>query len=593
MSLGWVLLVVAAAAAATALTASMWGRDVDRRWAGRALDLSAVALVAATLRLTHLLIDSRFEVTYVAATSRREAPLVEKIAALWGGSHGSLLLWSTLAVVGLALGRRNGERRDRLVLASAATIALGSALVLFTLADPFERSGIPALSGAGLTPVLRHGAMAYHPPLLYVGSAMTAVAWCRALRASDPASLQRWLVASGSVMTVALLAGARWAYTELGWGGFWAWDPIENAGLVPWLLVIAAIHAIGAGAPTRRTVAMGAMPFVAVLGFGAINRAGLQLSVHNFAEQRGVAWGLLGVAAVAAAALIVSAAEPTQSPDGAMPRRRSVPVDIFLFGAVVVTVGTIAPLLGRAIDGERAVTTGRFYTQLLGPIAVAGAILVGGVPHWARRHRISAGVAAAAIATALVMAILGSPSATLSLATAATFGLALTLSNARRSPAAQTCCHLGALVLLLGVAGSVAGHDELVTVSPGETVVVADQQVTLHSLVVGGEPGRPAVVAQITVASGGAQAELEPSLVVHPEWGIRASEAAHWGRLRGDTVVMLHNATDGTAVLRVRTRPFIRLVWLGAAAMAVGLVAAQPRRLRSRSRPSVESSAAA
>ena len=218
--------------------------------------------------LAWALVGQDYSLVYVADHASRDTTWPYRLAGLWGGMAGSLLLWTWMLAGWALLASRSVRRRlpdlaggTQAVLAVEAAVFLG---LLVTVSRPFATLAIPAVDGGGLTPILRHPAMLYHPPLLYSGyvglavPAAMAVAALVSRTAGDwLAVARRYMVASLVLLAVGMTAGAHWAYVELGWGGYWAWDPVENGALLPWLAGIAFLHSALVArhrrAPTRST----------------------------------------------------------------------------------------------------------------------------------------------------------------------------------------------------------------------------------------------------------------------------------------------------------------------------------------------------
>jgi len=243
------------------------------------------------------LLGDRFEVRYVAAHSARTLPLYLKVSALWAGQEGSLLLWAALQATmaaWLAARPEGTGRTGAWAVALLGIVTTVFAALVFLVANPFIPSSPPPADGVGLSPLLRHPAMVLHPPALYlgyVGLAAPAALALGALIAGEPDAFARaarpWALGSWLFLGLGLLLGARWAYDVLGWGGYWGWDPVENAGLMPWLTATGLVHALAA--PDRRggarawAVALAVVSFLLVILGTYITRSGAIVSVHAFA----------------------------------------------------------------------------------------------------------------------------------------------------------------------------------------------------------------------------------------------------------------------------------------------------------------------
>ena len=530
-----------------------------------ATTVPAVVAGALTVRLLAAFQRSDFSYRLVAEQSRADSAWYYRLAGAWASAEGSLLvLTGIVAVVGLV-----GTWRDGAAARVAAAVTTGLLAIVAGAAWPFDRSLVPATRGLGLTPILEHPAMAVHPPLLYVGFAATVVPFARAVsgRLGDPGRDRRWRQGSLAALTLAITLGAFWSYAEQGWGGYWAWDPVENSSFAVWLALVAAVHLAADPSPRRRPdrtarVVAGA-PWCVVLAASAASRSGAVPSVHAFAEAATVGWSLAAATVVSGLALAVPMLRPPTVPTRAATSTAAtstiatsttaangapnVPVDLgpplrsqvaLTIGAfAVVAIGILVPFLARAA-GTELVVTGRFYARILLPVAVVAL----GLLAW------------------------------------------VALDPARRValPGRAWIAHAAVALVVVGVLASTRDHVTSVGLARDETVVVLGLEVTNHGVTVepGTRPGSQVVRADLEVDG----RRLSPSLVTAPERGGVLSETALRSGLRRDVRVGLIRADDaGRVVIEVRTRPGMVLVWTGALALAgsAGL------RRRRRSRPGV------
>lgn len=500
------------------------------RAAATAHRLGAALAAFAVACLSWALATGDFTLSYVAATSDRASTWPYRLAGLWGGMAGSLLLWSAMVA---AWGIRRGLGAiERATLAGLAAAMLGVGAVL---ASPWHRLASPALDGEGLTPILEHPAMLVHPPLLYLGLTGLAVPFAATVGAAAldrawAARVRRQLLACAAVLVAGMGIGAHWAYAEVGWGGFWAWDPVENTALLPWLAAVAGVHLLRGGRHLLAAVATTAGLVLAVLG-AVLTRSGATASVHAFAEDAAVGWALAavagGVAAAAIAGLVAGARRPpapepapTAGPR-AVRRGTDLAAGSAAFALVVVLAGTVRPLIGDAA----VAVDGSYYARLVGPVAVASVavLAVGGL--WRRGSLLA---------------------------------------------------HVGAVVLLAGVLGSTAGESLSATVAPGESVDVDGWEVRNDGVRIVGER---TVAADITLLRGGDErAHLEPSIVAHPDRGILLPETSLRSTPLTDVLVALRGADDdGRVLLEVHVRPLVWWVWWGAALLVAGALRARYR----------------
>jgi cytochrome c-type biogenesis protein CcmF len=609
----WLALVAGMGAAVAGLLPAM------ARRAAWLLGLSVAACALATGVLVRALVANDFSLTYVADFSREEIGAPYRVAALWGGMAGSLLWFATLVgLAGLVAAWRTSARRAAarplICAVTGGTVAALAALVL-AFADPFRRLEVPAIDGAGLVPILEHPAMLYHPPLLYLGLAtlvgpfaFTVAALAEdGLDASWAATVRAWLLLPWTLLAVGMLAGAHWAYVELGWGGYWAWDPVENTALLPWLGVTLCLHALrrfglspaapaGNGGPARppvRLAGLACLPFVLALLGALLTRSGATSSVHAFAESRtiGRALGaLVAAASLGMVALLVRAAgtrrgsaPPTSS--RRLGRRPTVPTLLAGHLAVVggllaiVLAGTLWPLGTDLIGGDGIAIEGRYFASFAGPLAAAGLVLLAVFPLVRARgtaaERPIVAAAGLGLGAGIVAAMAGTGDRELSAAVlmglggtvVATSGLAV----ARRLPGliGAHVAHAGLGLLMVGIGGTTTGETTTVALSPGESVEVAGRTVTNRGLSVADGPvdASEAVVADVDVDGRG----LAPSIVAFPERNVLLAETSLISGPFADVQVALRDAQDdGTALLEVGVHPLQVLVWWGALVLVAG-----------------------
>ena len=259
----------------------------DRLDARRAFVVLASVTVVLWLGLLWLgtaFLRTSLDWEYVAEQSRVGAPWYYRLAGVWGGMEGSLLLFTGIAAAAAVVAARRATVSGR--WAALATV-LALVLIDIVLASPFERLDVPATIGFGMNPILEHPAMAIHPPMLYAGLAAAGGAAIVAVGAPDPWTVaRRWLLASVALLTAAMTLGAAWSYMEQGWGGYWAWDPVENTSLLVWMAALVAIHAAPRSLPPLALATIVAPWTLAVLG-GALVRSGGRCSPSRSPRRSG------------------------------------------------------------------------------------------------------------------------------------------------------------------------------------------------------------------------------------------------------------------------------------------------------------------
>jgi len=593
---------------------------VRRRRAGfAALAVAVGALAVATGTLARALVDDEFGLAYVADFSRRQATTPYRLAALWGGMAGSLLFFATVAgVVGLVAAWRLRDRRaaqEVVVGVVGALVAALAGLVLW-LADPFERLDLPPVDGAGLPPILEHPAMLYHPPLLYLGLATLAAPFALVVAGlrgradaddtdtdtgddpdpgsdSDPGDtdagvvdLRNWLLVPWTLLAVGMVAGAHWAYVELGWGGYWAWDPVENTALLPWLAVTLALHRRGG---SRGQAAFVCVAFLLALTGTMLTRSGAVPSVHAFAEDRAIGRALavlVGVTAVAVVGLFVRTRGTRDRPRGGLVGRLLLG-QLAIVGTVlaITSVGTVAPLWSDLTGGDDLAIEGRYFASFAGPLAAAGLALVALVPTALRARSRPVPPLVGVILGAGVLHAAGGHVRLPQLVLAAAAGAALASAVVAMFGPGRVgphVAHAGLGLLLLGIAGTATGRTATFSIPPGETVEVLGREVEYLGVYVddGRDDGTTAVVADLRI-DGRAR---RPALVAYPNLLRVLPETSlvstPW---RDVQVALVDAADDGTAVVRVGVHPLQVWVWWGglvvaATAAALGLEERAQRR---------------
>ncbi len=617
----WVALLAGLAAAAAPL--------VGRR--GRSailLAVSTLAGVVATAVLARALVVGDYSLVYVADFSRRGATTPYRLAGLWGGMAGSLLWLAALVGVAgsMSAWRLDGRRRDQVAAVTGAVVAT-LVLLVVAFADPFVTLDVPAIDGAGLTPILEHPAMLYHPPLLYLGLATLVGPFAvtvgalvdRRLDDTWLATVRRWSLLPWTLLAVGMLAGAHWAYVELGWGGYWAWDPVENTALLPWLAVTVLLHA-ARGSRTERPPAsrvavagLASLPFVLALLGSLLTRSGATSSVHAFAEARAIGRALAVVVVVVVVAVLVllrraAGRTPGASAAGGLgsagsvvssvPVARLLGAHLAVVGAAltVVLAGTLWPLWADLRGGDGIAVEGSYFAQFTGPLAAVALTLACLVPVTVgvtgrSRTLVLATAVGATGAVALLLACgpaFDPPPAVLGAAAGAciaTAAVGVVRAVRSGSRVGGHLAHAAFGLLALGIAGTATGGTRQVLLEPGESARVLGQQVRYDGVDVVDGPvdGSSAVVAD--VATGGQR--MRPSLVAFPDRGVVLAETSLRSTPTVDVQVSLRTAQDdGTALLEIGVHPLQVLVWWGGlAVVAAGAFAGWEASRRPQARP--------
>lgn len=576
--------------------------------------LQGLMLAIAFACLLGMFAITDLSVKLVAANSHVDKPMIYKISGAWGNHEGSMLLWITVMSLAGALiawlERRLPERTMQATLAAQGFVALGFFAFLLFASNPFERLPEPAITGAGLNPLLQDIGLAFHPPTLYIGYVGLSVAFSfvvgalvtRQVTPEFARAMRVWVLASWVFLTIGITAGSYWAYYELGWGGYWFWDPVENASLMPWLAATALLHSASVLASRDAlrtwTVMLGVVAFsMSMLGTFMV-RSGVLTSVHAFAvdPERG-AFILALLAINVGGALVLFALRTGSIAEGerfALASRESGLVfnNVMLSAILgVVLLGTLYPLMAEAM-GSR-VSVGPPYFNPVSAMFFVPLVLVlcvGPLLRWRQDNmgRITKPVALSAavlVAALILVGLLGEHGILpmIGLALSAALAVAsfqpLIGRNLRRLPLptwGMVLAHFGVAVALFGIASEAAfTREKLAALSPGEKTVVGDWIVSLDSVTPTAGPNWTALEAKLSVTNGGAVHILKPQARTFTDPVQETTESALETRWNGQLYAVLGDATeDGRWQLRLWWKPFVTMIWYGGLLIALGGVLA-------------------
>lgn len=453
MTFGRVCILTAFAVAIYVVAAGFYGaRTGKREWsvsARRGMYAIAGLSIAAFITLEIAYINSDFDFSLVATNSSTTTPLFYKVTAIWSSQAGSMLLWVTVLSIlsGIVLRATRDTHREvgawaTVVLGAIATFFL-TLMVFFPDANPFLAANPVPVEGNGLEPLLRHPSMMFHPPALYTGYVGFSIPFAfaigalitRRVDASWIRSTRTFALLAWTFLSIGLVLGARWSYTELGWGGYWGWDPVENAALLPWLTGTAFIHSIMVqerrGMLKVWNVSLIAATFaLAVLGTFLV-RSGILDSIHAFGESTLAVPFLIFISIIilGSATLIVMRLPDLRSNhrlDSLFSREAMFLLNNFLLVglAAVVMWGTYFPLISEAVTGTKASVGPPWFNQYVTPLAILLVLVsgIGPIIPWRRVNRAKAAAlfiapalaaAAAMVATALIAGLFDSVRASL------------------------------------------------------------------------------------------------------------------------------------------------------------------------------------
>jgi cytochrome c-type biogenesis protein CcmF len=396
----WVALLMAAWSATVSYTGGAIGRRELTASGERGLHATTFLVVLASIGLWTALLTHDFSLAYVASNTSRNMPAVYVFSAFWGGQAGSLLFWSLILALYSSLALWANRARNRVLMPwVTGTLAIVLLFFLATMlfgANPYERvDWIPA-DGRGMNPQLQNPGMALHPPNLYLGYVATAIPFAfaiaalvtRRLDAQWLGAVRRWSLVTWFFLTVGIVLGMWWAYVELGWGGYWAWDPVENSSFLPWLTCTAFLHSImiqeKRGMLRKWNVTLVVTTFfLAILGT-FITRSGIIESVHAFAQSPIGGWfaGFLLVATVATAWLVTTRLkdlEATATLESMVSREAAFLYNNLLLVGIAFSVlwGTLFPIISEAVRGEKITVGPPFFNAVNIPLGLGLLALTG------------------------------------------------------------------------------------------------------------------------------------------------------------------------------------------------------------------------
>lgn len=585
---------------------------------GRQAAVSVFWLVTiGFLALLHAFSLSDLSVRVVAEHSHTMKPLLYKIAALWGHHEGSMLLWLWMLSFWAALVAETGKHLPPAfkarVLSVLGMMSAGFCLFILATSNPFLRLDPPAPEGLDLNPVLQDPLLAAHPPVLYAGYVGFSVAFAFAAAALMEGRADRdfaravrpWVLAAWGFMTAGIALGSFWAYYELGWGGFWFWDPVENASLMPWLAGLALLHSLVVlekkGALANWSVFLSVAAFSLSLLGTFLVRSGVLTSVHAFASDplRGIfILSLLALFTGGALLLYGFRAQSVAAgaPFGPASRESAMLFNnVFLMAfAVAVFTGTLYPVFLSALDLGAVSVGGPYYIAVLMPLLLPFAFLMGVSPRlpWTEnvtpalaRKYLPAAVAAAAM-TAGVFVLPYPKTFILAAGSAAAFWIFFATvfdvagKNLRTLTAgywAMSLAHAGVAVLILGCVMATQGtFEKILWMKPADVIEVPGGRVALLAVETGIGQNYNLTRGVFSFAPDGGEAViLAPEKRWYPAAEKETSEAALLRRGADILYVVLGDEDEKDAarrVVRVYHHPLVLLVFAGAAMMAAGAV---------------------
>ncbi len=639
-TLGNIFLHIALIVSVYGLTVSVLGARSGRADLVRSARNAVWAVSALTAGSSALLVfaflTGHFEIKYVYEYSNSTMPAFYKLAAFWGGQEGSLLFWLLIlcGYASIAAGsmRKKKEKLEPYILTTLLTIAAFFLVVLLFEANPFETLPFPAGEGHGLNPLLQNFYMVIHPPALYLGYVGMSIPFAYALAALITGKLdthwvlqtRRWTLAAWFFLSMGNLLGALWAYEVLGWGGYWSWDPVENAALIPWLTATALLHSAivqeKKGILKVWNMVLVVLSFLFTILGTFLTRSGVVSSVHAFAKSNLGTYFLvfLGLCFVVSTGLILFRLKDLRSRsalDSFLSRETAVLFNnlIFVGGAFAVLWGTLFPVLSEWVKGSKITLGPPFFNSVMVPIGLLLLLLTGVGPMvaWGKtsaaqlRRNFSVPVYVAIVASVLAFFLVSHQAIVmLSLSICAFVLMTIALDYQRgvfsrmktwqeglplaflgliggdRRRYGGAVVHLGIVLLFVGFTGSAFKTDEDVLLKSGETKEIGRYSLRYDQLTSASDRHKDEIFANISILK-----DREPAGVLRPSRIFYRGSAAEEPpqpytnvsirrSLKEDLYLALlsFEPDKGTVLVKVVVSPLVEFIWIGGIFLIFGTV---------------------
>ncbi|MGH7851724.1 MAG: heme lyase CcmF/NrfE family subunit [Thermodesulfobacteriota bacterium] len=591
-------------------------------------------LIIATVALVHSLVNLDFSLKYVALNTSTDLPVIYRITSLWAGQAGSLLLWALILSIYSALVVLDTRTRSRLlmpyVVAVLAAITVFFTFIVGFVENPFETLPVAPLEGRGLNPILQNAYMAIHPVTLYLGYVGVSVPFAFGMGALLSGQLgdewikysRKWTLFAWTFLGVGLLLGARWAYLELGWGGYWAWDPVENAAFMPWLAATAFVHSVmiqeKKGMLKKWNMALIILTFFLAVFGTFITRSGVISSVHSFAQSDigPLFLGFIAFILLFSFAMFLYRIRDLESEnrfDSILSRESAFIFNnlLFLGAAFAVFLGTIFPIMSEALTGNKILVGSPYFNRVNVPIALVLIFLMGVGPliSWRKASRenlmknfmipLVTGAVTAGVLIALgvreVYAILSYAFCAFVTATVFTeFFRGVSVRSGRgENPALAFVrlvsrnkrryggyiVHIGVVLIVIGItSSSVFVTEKQATLTKGQSLELGGYTLTFQGIEQYTNDAKNATVAKLEGYKNGKPiGPVSPEKNVYKYEGNRdinqETEVALRSTFTDDLyVILMSYGTDGTATIRVMVNPMVSWIWAGGVVLLIGAI---------------------
>ncbi|MDQ0154103.1 heme lyase CcmF/NrfE family subunit [Robertmurraya andreesenii] len=595
---------------------------------GGVLSLVFVSSIA-TFLLLYNLGTSQFQYEYVAAYTSKNLPLVYKLTAFWAGNAGSLLLWLFLLCIYAGFLVFSKEKRNPMMPYVSSILLLNILfffLVLVFSSNPFKMTDIIPADGKGLNPMLQHPGMILHPVTLYLGYVGLAVPFAFAIAALILKRMdaewikltRRWTLVAWLFLTLGNIIGGWWAYLELGWGGYWAWDPVENASFLPWLTVSAFLHSVmiqeRKGMLKTWNISLVIISYALSLFGTFLVRSGVLTSVHAFGDGNLGTYFLIFMAIMLTLSLYVVITryqlikKETNPIESYFSKESSFLLNnlILVAGAFAVFWGSMYPLISEALTGTKVNVGPPYFNKVMAPIMLALIVLMAICPliAWQKAtvEKFLKSVIwplAAGVISAIILVVMGVKGIFAIIGLAATVFMFATHvkeyidgTRARRKATKENVLkaayklltknqrryggyivHMGIAIIAIGVISSHAYvQDVMKTVNLGETIKIGHYEMTFQGLSEHQKNGNGIVVAKLdTTYKGKSIGTIKPEKIFYETWPEPSTEVAIKTNWKEDLYIVLSSWEDKEkATFQVKVNPFVSWIWTGGLIMVFG-----------------------
>ncbi|MES2664720.1 MAG: heme lyase CcmF/NrfE family subunit [Pseudomonadota bacterium] len=626
--LGHFALILALFVAVVQMVLPMWGAHIRNHTlmaVGRPAAILQFLLIAFSFGvLVRAFMQSDFSLVVVVQNSHTLKPLLYKFAGTWGNHEGSLLLWILiLALFGASAAVFGGNLPATLrarVLSVQASVGVAFMLFLLLTSSPFARMDVPPLEGGDLNPLLQDPGLAFHPPFLYLGYVGLSMAFSFAVAALIEGRVDAawgrwvrpWTLAAWLFLTIGIAMGSWWAYYELGWGGFWFWDPVENASFMPWLFATALLHSAIVVEKRESLKAWSILLAIIAFGFSLIGtfivRSGVLTSVHAFANdpERGMFILMILAVFMGGSLALFAWRAGTLEAKGlfALVSRESALVAnniLLAVSALVVFVGTIWPLVAELVFGRKLSVGEPFFNAAFPPFIIALALLlpVGAMLGWKRAQggRVLRSLIPALVLTVSVAALVYAMQTGRSALGPVGLGLGLwvvlgavtdlwsrtgrgdlrdrlaRLARSTRADLGKAMAHAGFGITVFAISALLAWKTEDIrVVQVGQSFPLGPYEITLQDVREQEGPNYLTTIAELRVTKAGAEVvTLYPEKRFYPVQGMPTTEAAiGLGVFRDLYMVIGDRQENGGWAVRSYIEPFANWLWGGCLLMAFG-----------------------